>query len=62
MVKVNNVPDYAKTRRFWVVKIVDGEYWFYGAFNDVTKAYNSCREFGNCTLSCTLIENTEISK
>lgn len=58
MIKVNNVPDYAKTKRFWVIRKVDDEYWFYGAFDDVTKAFNSCRELDNGTL----IENTEISK
>lgn len=58
MVKVNNVSDYAKTKRFWVIRKVDGEYWFYGAFDNVTMAFNSCRELDNGTL----IENTEISK
>jgi hypothetical protein len=58
MVKVNNVSDYAKTKRFWVIREVDGEYWFYSAFDDVTKAFNSCKELSNGTL----IENSEISK
>lgn len=57
-VEVNNVPDYAMAKRFWVIREVYDEYWFFGAFNDVTKAYNSCKELSNGTL----IENTEISE
>lgn len=57
-VEVNNVPDYAMSKRFWVIREVYDEYWFFGAFNDVTKAFNSCKELSNGTL----IENTEISE
>lgn len=57
-VDVNNVPDYAMSKRFWVIREVYDEYWFFGAFNDVTKAFNSCKELSNGTL----IENTEISE
>ncbi len=31
---VNNVPSYAWEIRCWVVREVDGELWFYGAYNE----------------------------
>ena len=33
-VKVNNVPDYAKESCYWVARKCDGEYWFWGAWED----------------------------
>ena len=37
-VKVNNVPDYAKKSPYWVVRKYDGEYWFWGAWDDKESA------------------------
>lgn len=56
MLNVNNVPKYAKSRRFWVIREVGEEYWFYGAFDDVTRAFKSAKEVENALL----IENTEL--
>ena len=35
---VNNVPDYAKDTRFWVVTRNEDEFWFYGAWDDEKRA------------------------
>lgn len=56
MLNVNNVPKYAKSRRFWVIREVGEEHWFYGAFDDVTRAFKSAKEVENALL----IENTEL--
>ena len=37
-IKINNEPDYAKNYEFVVVRKVDDEYWFYGAYTDGFKA------------------------
>lgn len=47
MLNVNNVPKYAKSRRFWVIREVGEEHWFYGAFDDVTRAFKSAKEVEN---------------
>ena len=31
---INNLPTYAVNYRFIVYRVVDGEKWFYGAYND----------------------------
>lgn len=56
MLNVNNAPKYAKSRRFWVIREVGEEHWFYGAFDDVTEAFKSAKEVENALL----IENTEL--
>lgn len=45
-VRVNNVPDYAAKHRYIAVHIVDGELWFYGAFDDEAKAQTAATEYG----------------
>lgn len=35
---INNMPDYAYNHKFIVYRVVDGENWFYGAYDDVSKA------------------------
>ena len=36
--EINNIPDYAMEYRWWVVRFIDKEYWFWGAWNDYAKA------------------------
>lgn len=36
--KINNVPVYAKEKKYIVYREVNDENWFYGAFNDINKA------------------------
>ena len=35
---INNQPEYANHYEFIVVRVVDGEYWFWGAYDDGYKA------------------------
>ena len=35
---INNLPTYAVNYRFIVYCVVDGEKWFYGAYNDAQRA------------------------
>jgi hypothetical protein len=36
--KIHNVPEYAYKYKYIVHSIVNGEFWFYGAYNDIVKA------------------------
>ena len=36
--KVNNVPEMSKNRKFIVFRVVDGENWFYDAWDDFDRA------------------------
>lgn len=33
-IKINNEPEYAKDYEHIVARLVDGEYWFWGAYED----------------------------
>ena len=35
---INNVPNYASEYEYIVAKYVDGEWWFWGAWNDLDEA------------------------
>ncbi len=37
-IKIHNQPQYAKDYEFMVLRKVDNEYWFYGAYEDGFKA------------------------
>lgn len=47
---VNNVPDYAKNYNYWVVNRVNGQLWFWGAWNDRDTANEVALEIGGITL------------
>ena len=40
MQNVNNIPNYARNKNYFVVREVDGELWFYSAYNDYSVAYS----------------------
>lgn len=44
MANIKNLPDYAKSCRFIVCRVVDGEKYFYGAYNDGVCAANAALE------------------
>lgn len=46
--EIKNMP--ASTERYIVVRIVDGEYWFYGSYDNRNKAYSVSYEFENGTV------------
>lgn len=46
---VNNVPIYAYNTDYpcWVIRLTDGELWFYGAYNDNESAKNAAEAIKN---------------
>lgn len=44
---VKNVADYAKDYKYIVARNIDGELWFWGAWNDRNKANEVAIELGN---------------
>ena len=42
--KINNLPEYAQNYNYVVVRFVDDEFWFYGAYNDPIEARLACDE------------------
>lgn len=47
---INNLPNYANDYRYIVCRRVDGELWFYGAWNDADKANEVALEIGGETI------------
>lgn len=43
---INNVPAYAEKYLFIVAREVEGEFWFWGAWNDEAKADEVAEEIG----------------
>lgn len=43
---INNLPTYANEYKYIVVRRVDGELWFWGAWNDRDKANEIASEIG----------------
>lgn len=46
MMTIQNVPEYAKNYKYIVVRRVDGELYFWGAWNDRNKAKEVAIEIG----------------
>jgi hypothetical protein len=44
MVEINNVPKTAYKYRFIVARIVDNEYWYWGAYNGPLDAFKAASE------------------
>jgi len=42
--KINNLPEYAKDCKYIVARLVDNEVWFWGAYEDLEKAFQSANE------------------
>ena len=42
--EIQNLPEYAKDCRYVVVRLLDNEYWFYGAYNDIEQAQKIAQE------------------
>ena len=47
MMTIQNVAEYAKNYKYIVARRVDGELWFWGAWNDRDKANDVAEELGN---------------
>ena len=46
MTKINNLPAYAQDYKYIVARLIDGGWWFYGAYNDGSKAERAAVECG----------------
>ena len=42
--KVNNIPDYAHEYAYTVVRMIDGEAWYYGSWRDIECAARAAYE------------------
>ena len=47
---IKNLSDYATKYNYIVASAVDGDLWFYGAWNDETRAYEVAREIGGVVI------------
>ena len=43
---IKNIAEYAKTKKYIVAREIDGEYWFFSAWDDANKANAQALEFG----------------
>lgn len=44
--KINNIASYAESKKFIVAREVDGDLWFYGAWDDRDQANEAALEVG----------------
>ncbi len=49
---VNNVPQYAIGKTYWIVFRLDGEFWFWQATNDRDLANRIAIDRGDCAVWC----------
>lgn len=50
-VRVNNLPAYAEGKRYIVARNLDGELWFWGAWDDEAKARQAAVEIDGVVVS-----------
>ena len=48
--KINNLPKYAEDKKFIVVREIEDELWFYGAFDQPNQANECALEIGGIVL------------
>lgn len=54
--KINNVSENAKQYPWMVVRMVEGEYWYYGVWNDVDKAAKAAAEEGGIVIPSSIVD------
>ena len=54
--KVNNVSENAKKYPWMVVRVCEGEYWYYGSWNSFDKAAAQAAEVGGCVVPSDSVE------
>jgi hypothetical protein len=54
--KINNMPAYAMTKKYILVREVDGEYWFFSAWDDGDKANEQAISCGCEVVTADLIK------
>ncbi len=48
--KINNMAEYAKNRKYIVAREIEGELWFYGAWDDRDQANEAALEIEGITV------------
>ena len=48
--KINNMPNYAKEHKYIVYRVVDGEAWFWGAYDEVHEAGAAMLDIAGCMI------------
>lgn len=54
--KVNNVSENAHKYPWMVIRLVDGEWWYYGVWSDVNKAAQVAAEEGGAVVPSNVVE------
>ena len=54
--KVKNVSENAKKYPWMVVRVCEGEYWYYGSWNSFDKAAAQAAEVGGCVVPSDSVE------
>ena len=54
--KINNMPETAKARKYVTVREVDGGWWFYDAWDDFEKALKQAREINGQIIPVSMAE------
>ena len=50
IIQIANVPEYAYQYRYITYRLIDGEAWFWGAYEDSNEALDAAREIGGYVL------------
>lgn len=54
--KINNMSEYGRGKKFIVFREHDGENWYYGAWDDFDKALNEAVEIGGQVVPVDMVE------
>lgn len=46
IMEIQNLPEYAKNHKYIVARMLDNDYWFYGAYDDIEQAQRIAQEIG----------------
>lgn len=50
MMNINNFPSYAEKKNYIVVRYVDNEFWFWGAYDNPESAYRAAQAVDGTTV------------
>ena len=58
--KINNVPEYAWKHKFIVYQTVNGEHWFFGAYDEISKSLCAMNECGGSIIETSEVEHDTV--
>ena len=56
--KINNLKDYAKNHKYIVYRVVDGEAWFWGAYDELKDASAAMLDIAGCVIETEKVDFT----